>query len=245
MEYKQRVTSGPKATEISALKRQAATYAVTEFVRSGMVVGLGTGSTAHYALEAIAQRLHDGSLRNIVGIPTSRDTAAAARALGIPLGCLRDFPVVDVTIDGADEVDSHLDLIKGLGGALLWEKIVAAASREEVIIVDETKRVSRLGTRSPLPIEVVPFGWEIHMPFLETLGGIPQLRLNEVTGDPFITDGGHYIIDCTFPEGISDPAALAWALSARPGIVEHGLFLNMATAVVVGTVEGVKVLGRE
>ncbi len=233
-----------KGPTVSDLKRQAAYYAVATFIQSGMVIGLGTGSTAHYALEAIAQRLRDGDLHNIVGIPTSRQTAATARALHIPLGCLRDFPVVDVTIDGADEVDRNLNLIKGRGGALLWEKIVAAASRRKVIIIDETKRVSCLGTRSPLPIEVVPFGWEIHLSFLERLGGIPELRLNEITGDPFITDSGHYIIDCRFPNGILNPTGLAEALNTRPGIVEHGLFLDMATTVVVGTDGGVKVFNR-
>ncbi len=229
---------------VSDMKQQAADYAVREFIRSGMVVGLGTGSTARYALEAMARYLQEGTLRDIVGIPTSRGTANVARILGIPLGCLRDFPVVDVTIDGADEVDPDLNLIKGMGGALLWEKIVATASRYEVIIVDQTKQVDRLGTRSPLPIEVIPFGWETHLPFLERLGGVPHLRLNEVSGEPFVTDSGHYIIDCTFPEGIADPVALAQALNARPGIVEHGLFLDIASAVVVGTSGGVEVWRR-
>lgn len=232
---------------VDELKRQAAYYAVEHFVHSGMVVGLGTGSTTRYALEAIAGRLARGDLQDIIGIPTSRATATLARELGIPLGDLNDHPVVDVTIDGADEVDAHLNLIKGRGGALLWEKIVATASRREVIIVDETKRVARLGTRSPLPVEVVPYGWQTHLAFLQRLGAEPRLRVHKrhAKEEPYLTDSGHYIIDCSFPDGIQDPDALAQALNARPGIVEHGLFLNVATHVIIATSQGIEVMHRD
>ncbi len=232
---------------VEELKRRAAEYAVERFVRDGMVVGLGTGSTARYALEAIARRLRTGVWRNVRGVPTSRATAELARALGIPLTTLEECPVVDVTVDGADEVDPHMNLIKGLGGALLWEKIVAVASQREVIIVDERKRVPRLGTRSPLPVEVVPFGWSRTLRFLEALGGEPRLRV-EAHGrqeQPVITDGGHYIVDCHFPGGIPDPEGLAARLCAWPGVVEHGLFLNLATDVVVATSQGIEVMQRD
>ncbi len=227
--------------QIEALKQQAAYYAVETFVRSGMVVGLGTGSTAEYAVREIARRLKERRLRHIVGVPTSRRTAQLALELGIPLGDLNSHPHIDVVLDGADEVDPHRHLIKGLGGALLWEKIVATAAQQVVILVDERKRVPRLGTRVPLPVEVEPFGWRIHVPFLEARGGQVRMRASP-EGEPFVTDGGHYILDVTFPEGIDDPWRLARQLESRAGIVEHGLFLGMANVVVVGTLQGVEVL---
>ncbi len=242
------VSKGEGAMHINVeeLKRQAAEYAVAHFITSGMVIGLGTGSTARYAVEAIARRLQTGQLRDIVGIPTSRATARTALRLGIPLGTLNDHPVVDVTIDGADEVDPDMNLIKGRGGALLWEKIVAAASRQEVIIVDETKRVARLGERAPLPVEVIPCGWRSTFAFLESLGAEPQLRVDPYdAGDaPYVTDEHHYILDCYFPNGIENPHELARTLKARPGVVEHGLFLNLATHVVIASTHGIEVLGE-
>lgn len=227
--------------QVEALKQQAAYYAVEQFIHSGMVVGLGTGSTAEYAVRELARRLKERKLRHIVGIPTSRRTARLALDLGISLGDLNSHPHVDVVLDGADEVDPQGNLIKGLGGALLWEKIVATAARQVVILVDMRKRVPRLGTRGPLPVEVEPFGWRTHIPFLEERGGQVRIRATE-QGEPFVTDGGHYILDVTFPEGIEDPWRLARHLESRPGVVEHGLFLGMADVIVVGTLEGVEVL---
>ncbi|MFQ5854800.1 MAG: ribose-5-phosphate isomerase RpiA [Anaerolineae bacterium] len=220
------------------LKRNAAER-VAEFVESGMILGLGTGSTVFYVLRWLGERISQGELRDIVGVPTSKAAARQAREFGIPLTTLEDHSRLDLTIDGADEVDPDLNLIKGLGGALLWEKIVAVASRQLIITVDESKLVDRLGTRSPLPVEVVPFGWRLQMTYLEALGAQPTLR-HTADGEPYLTDGGHYIIDCEFA-GIDDPYTLATTLNAQPGIVDNGLFLDMADVVVVGTPEGVSV----
>jgi ribose 5-phosphate isomerase A len=224
------------------LKRQAAERAV-ELVEDGMVLGLGTGSTARFALEALARRRQRGELGDIVGIPTSVATQQAAERLGVPLTTLEDHPGIDLTLDGADEVDPSLDLIKGLGGALLWEKIVASASGRLVILVDETKLVDRLGQKAPLPVEVVPFGWTTHVDAVRALGGEPTLRSHN--GQPFRTDGGHYILDCRFPDGIADPQAVEDGLRARVGVVETGLFLGLATTVVVGTEDGPRLMERE
>lgn len=224
------------------LKRQAAERAV-ELVEDGMVLGLGTGSTARFALEALAERRRRGELRDVVGIPTSVATQQAAELLGVPLTTLEDHPRIDLTMDGADEVDPFLDLIKGLGGALLWEKIVASASERLVILVDETKLVDRLGQKAPLPVEVVPFGWATHTEAVRALGGEPALRTRN--GEPFRTDGGHYIVDCRFADGIADTRAVEDALRARVGVVETGLFLGMATTVVVGTDDGPRIMERE
>lgn len=224
------------------LKRQAAERAV-ELVEDGMVLGLGTGSTARFALEALAERRRRGELKDIVGVPTSVATQQAAELLGIPLSTLEHRPSIDLTLDGADEVDPSLDLIKGLGGALLWEKIVASASRRLVILVDETKLVDRLGQKAPLPVEVVPFGWKTHVDAVRALGGEPALRTRN--GQPFRTDGGHYVLDCRFPDGIADPEAVEHGLRARVGVVETGLFLGLATTVVVGTEDGPRIMERE
>ncbi len=221
------------------LKRDAARRAA-EWIREGMIVGLGTGSTVRPLLQEIADLRDRGELSGIVGVPTSDDTRRRAGALGIPLGSIEEHPRIDLTIDGADEVDPRLRLIKGLGGALLREKIVATASREVMIIVDGTKLVERLGTRAPLPVEVDPFGASVHRAFLRSLGAEPELRLGE-DGEPFRTDGGHLIFDCRFPAGISDPEALDLRLARRPGIVESGLFLGIAERVVIARPEGVEV----
>lgn len=225
-----------------ALKRAAAVRAA-EWIREGMVLGLGTGSTVRHLLDHLAERRAAGELREVVGVPTSEDTAARARALGIPLTTLAEHPRVDLTIDGADEVDAELRLIKGLGGALLREKIVASASRELVIVVDASKWVERLGTRAPLPVEVDPFGLPLQLPFLRSLGAEPEQR-RTAAGEPVVTDGGHHILDCRFPGGISDPEALEAALDRRVGIVENGLFLGLATAVVVARAGGTEVIRR-
>jgi len=197
-----------------------------------MRLGLGTGSTARYVTTLIGERLRTGELRDILAVPTSRATARYASELGIPLSTIDDTPSLDLAIDGADEFDPRLDLIKGMGGALLWEKIVERAAERLVIVADESKRVTRLGTRSALPVEVVPFGWRTVEPFLQSLGATTELR-QTADGSPFLTDGGHYIIHCRFPDGIADPAATELALARWPGIVESGLFIGMATTVVV------------
>lgn len=223
--------------------KQAAAIRAAEAVEDGMILGLGTGSTVRFLLEHLAEERAAGRLRRVVGVPTSRDTQDRARRLGIPLATLDEHPVLDLAIDGADEVDPSLDLIKGLGGALLREKIVAAASRRLVIVVDESKLVPRLGTRAPLPVEVDPFGAAVQYAFLRALGAEPVLR-TAAGGEPVVTDGGHRIVDCRFPDGIADPPALDRALHDRPGILETGLFLGMADTVVVAAADGVRVLQR-
>jgi ribose 5-phosphate isomerase A len=221
------------------LKRAAAALAVAE-VEDGMVLGLGTGSTATFALEALATRMATG-LR-VVGIPTSEKTAALARRLGVPLTDFAAHRRVDLTIDGADQVErGTLALIKGLGGALLREKIVASASRRMVVVVDETKLVDRLGGETPLPVEIVAFGWQTVLDHLGEIGCAPRLRL---AGEkPFTTDGGNYIADCAIAE-ISDAAALEARLSAVIGVVETGLFVGLASKIVVGRSGRVDVIER-
>ncbi len=221
------------------LKRRAAEKAV-ELVQDGMIVGLGHGSTAHFAHVAIARRLQERSLKNILAVPCSRQVEAEARALGIPLTTLDEHPVVDVTIDGADEVDPRLNLIKGGGGALLREKVVAQASKQEIIIVDEGKLSPALGTRWALPVEVVPFGVAPVSAFIRSLGAEPVLR-QKADGQPFVTDQGNYILDCRFGP-MENPAEIARALCDRAGIVEHGLFIGLASMVIVGKADGVEVL---
>lgn len=229
--------------EQQLLKRQVAEAAVA-YIQSQSVIGLGTGSTVQFALEALAHRLYEGALYAVLGVPTSEATAAAARALGIPLTTLDDSPQLDLTIDGADEVDPDLNLIKGLGGALLREKMVAAASAQFLVIVDESKQVQKLGIHSPLPVEVLPFGWRTHLAPLTQLGCEPRLRLRS-DGTPYVSDNGNVILDCHFPDGIHDAPALAAALDARVGVVEHGLFLGMATHVLTATLNGTHVQRRE
>jgi ribose 5-phosphate isomerase A len=226
---------------ITQLKQQAAEQAV-QLVESGMVVGLGHGSTAIFAVRRIAQLLRDGQLQDILGVPCSVQIEEEARRLGIPLTTLDEHPVVDLTIDGADEVDPHLDLIKGGGGALLREKIVAQTSRREIIVVDESKLSPALGTHWPVPVEVAPFGWRSQAAYLESLSAQPVLRRNS-DGTPLKTDQGNLILDCHFGP-IPDPAQLAARLSERAGIVEHGLFLGLATDVIVAGVQGINHLKR-
>jgi ribose 5-phosphate isomerase A len=216
----------------TAAKREAGIEAASR-VTAGMIVGLGTGSTAAFVVEEIGRRLRDGELADIVGIPTSDATRRQAEALGIPLGTLEAHPVVDLTIDGADEVDPFGQMIKGLGGALLREKMVATASRRMVVVVDRSKLVDRLGTRAPLPVEVVPFAAMAHAGAIRALGAEPELRRTP-GGEPFRTDEGHCILDCRFAAGIDDPHAVQAALRARPGVVETGLFLDLRPEVIVG-----------
>ena len=223
------------------LKREAANYAV-QFVESGMVVGLGAGSTAAFALRRLGELLREGQLENILGVPCSLQVEKEARGLGFSLTTLEEHPQLDLTIDGADEVDPNLDLIKGGGGALLREKIVAQASRREIIVVDESKLSPALGTHWPLPVEVMPFGWRSQIPFLESLGARVVLR-HDIDGSPFQTDQGNWLLDCHFGP-IPDPGRLATELSQRAGVIEHGLFLGLATDVVVAADKGIRHLKR-
>lgn len=227
--------------DIAQLKRRAAERAV-DFVASGMVVGLGHGSTTIFALRRIAELLREGELRDVLGIPTSAHVERDARQLGISLTTLEEHSCIDLTIDGADEVDDDLNLIKGGGGALLREKIVAQASRREIIVVDETKLSPALGVQWPVPVEVIHFGWRSQVAYLESLGAGVALRRSE-GGSPFHTDQGNLILDCDFG-AISNPAQLAARLKERAGIVEHGMFLGLASDVIVGTDEGVRHLRR-
>jgi ribose 5-phosphate isomerase A len=227
--------------EVSQLRQRAAEAAV-EFVETGMVVGLGHGSTAAFAVRRIARLLREGQLAKVLGVACSRDVEQQARQLGIPLTTLDRHPVVDLTIDGADEVDPRLDLIKGGGGALLREKIVAQASRREIIVVDESKLSPTLGKHWPVPVEVVPFAWLALVAYLESLGARPVLRL-KIDETPFKTDQGNLILDCHFGP-IKDPGALAARLNERAGIVEHGLFIGLATDVIVAGPQGVRRMTR-
>jgi ribose 5-phosphate isomerase A len=213
-------------------KQRAAEAALT-YVQSGMIVGLGTGSTADFFLQALAADLKSGKLTGLRGVPTSRQSERRALELGIPLATLAECPAPDITIDGADEVDPNLNLIKGLGGALLREKIVAQNSKKLLIIADQGKTVSCLGERSPLPVEVAIFGHEVQEGFLRSLGCRPTLR-RDAAGRIFTTDNGNYIFDCQF-EKITDAAALELQLKSRAGVVETGLFLGLAQVVLVGT----------
>ncbi len=226
---------------IQTLKQQAAEFAA-EFVESGMIVGLGTGSTAIFATRRIAQRLQSGHLSDIRAIPTSLATEAAAIELGIPLTTLANHPRIDITIDGADEVDPNFNLIKGGGGALLREKIVAQASARQVIVVDDSKLVDQLGTTWAVPVEVIPFGWGSQAAYLQSLGATPTLRMH---GDaPYQTDQGNIILDCDFGP-IADPARLAQQIKSRAGIVEHGLFINLTHDVVVASATGIRHLRKD
>ena len=224
-----------------AQKRAAAERAV-EYVESGMRLGLGTGSTAWHVVDIVGTKLRDGALRDIVAVPTSSATEAQARSAGIALQTLDEVGELDLAIDGADEIDPQLDLIKGLGGALLWEKLVEFTAARLVIVADDSKLVQRLGEKSPLPVEVVPFGARALLPFFESLGSRAQLRGEN--GATFVTDGGHYIVDLHFDGGMQDAAQVERALRARPGVVETGLFLGMADVAVIAGADGVQVMQR-
>lgn len=226
---------------IEDLKKQAAKKAV-EQVRSGMVLGLGTGSSAKYATMKIGELWQAGQLTGIVGIPTSEGTVTLARQYDIPLVTLDEYPAVDLAIDGADEIDPDLNLIKGLGGALLREKMIESVTAKFIVVADGSKVVQKLGTRAPVPVEVVQFCWKSTARWLESLGSNPVLRGGET--QPYITDNSNYILDCYFPQGIDRPAELAATLKNRPGVVEHGLFLGMASEALVATADGITVMSR-
>jgi ribose 5-phosphate isomerase A len=228
------------ATDRDHLKRAAALRAIEE-VKDGMVIGLGTGSTAAFVVEGLAARVADGL--QVVGVPTSERTAAQARRLGIPIATFAEHQRLDLTIDGADEVAlGTLDLIKGLGGALLREKIVAAASNRLIIVVDQEKLVEQLGEHTPVPVEVTQFGWQVTALALAGLSCTPQRRYT--SGEqPYVTDGGNYILDCRFGL-LADPGLIERRIAKIVGAVESGLFVGRTSVVVVASTTGVEVLTR-
>jgi ribose 5-phosphate isomerase A len=228
------------SVDIESLKREAAARALDD-VRDGMKLGLGTGSTARHFVDLLGAKVRAGL--KIIGVPTSEATHAQASACGIPLATLDDIPHLDLTVDGADEVDPQLNLIKGGGGGLLREKIIAQASKREIIIVDETKLSPVLGTHRPVPVEVIPFGWKHQLVFLESLGAQVALRKGS-DGTPYYTDQKNLILDCSFGP-IPDAANLADQLSRRAGIVEHGLFINLATDLIVAGSDGIRHLQKK
>merc|ERR1719331_919419 len=233
------------------LKKMVGYKAVDDFVSSGMVVGLGTGSTAYYAVERVGQLLKEGTLKDIIAIPTSIRTKEQAEELGIPLGTLDTNSVLDVAIDGADEVDPDLNLVKGGGGALLREKMFEVCAKKFIVIVDETKLCDGLGPGFPVPVEITPF---CHMHTLRLVGALPSLAgctpvlrmgsssSNKPDGDEIaVTDNGNYIVDLEFTEPIKDVPKAASELKNTVGVVDHGLFIGMSTAVIIAGSDGVYV----
>ncbi|CAN4124922.1 unnamed protein product [Withania somnifera] len=231
-------SSSPVILSQDELKKIAA-YKAVEFVESGMVVGLGTGSTAKHAVDKIAELLHSGKLKNIVGIPTSKITHEQAVSLGIPLSDLNAHPIVDLAIDGADEVDPQMNLVKGRGGSF----------KKFIVIVDESKLVNHLGGSGlAMPVEIVPFCWEFTLKRLEMLfieaGCVGKLRTAGENGDPYVTDNGNYIIDLYFKNDMGDLRAASDAILRLAGVVEHGMFIDMATTVIIAGKLGVSVTNK-
>lgn len=220
------------------MKKLAAEKAV-EYVESGMTLGLGTGSTVEYALKKLGEMVKNGL--DIKGIPTSMHTRKIAKEENISLTTIEENPEIDLTIDGADEVDSELNLIKGGGGALTREKIVAYHSKREIIVIDDTKVVKALGIDFPLPVEIVKFGWSSTKNKLEEFGC--NVKLRKIMRDPYITDNSNYILDCEF-ERIDDPEQLEVNINNIPGVVENGLFIGLTDDVIVGSKQGIKTLTR-
>jgi ribose 5-phosphate isomerase A len=227
------------------MKREAARQAL-EYVESGMILGLGTGSTTAEFVDLLGEKVRDGL--KIIGVPTSEATLKQALSLGIPMATIEEQPEIDLTVDGADELDRHLRLIKGGGGALLREKIVASGSAQVVIIADQSKLVDALGA-FPLPVEVVQYGLPVTIAMIEDIadelgldGQVKQRMLAD--GNPFVTDGGNFILDCAFDE-ISDPDALAELLPFTPGVIDHGLFIGLADHAIVAGEKGVEVLDAD
>jgi ribose 5-phosphate isomerase A len=210
-------------------EKELAGRAAAKLVRDGDVVGLGTGSTAYFAILALGERVKSGL--KVVGIPTSEATADLARKVGIPLATLEDHAEIDIDIDGADEIDPQLRMIKGGGGALLREKMIASASKKMVVIADSSKTVPVLG-KFPLPVEIIPFARAVIEKKIASMGAIAKLR-TKPDGKPFVTDNGHHILDCSFGK-IADPEELAVTLDEMPGVVEHGLFIGLATIALIG-----------
>ena len=220
-------------------EKKLSAEAACDYVKDGMIVGLGTGTTAEFAVRKIGGLVRDGL--SIKGIPTSKRTRELAEEEGIPLIDFSESMFIDLTIDGADEIDGNLNMIKGGGAALLQEKIVASVSRAEIIVVNRTKLVDQLGV-FPLPVEVIPFGWQVVFNQLESLHGNPDLRLNQ--GEPLVTDQGNYIIDCHFRK-IENPKLLEHQLNMIPGVVENGLFINLCTKMIVADGEQLTVKDRK
>ncbi|MBC7782749.1 MAG: ribose-5-phosphate isomerase RpiA [Burkholderiales bacterium] len=223
--------------------KQRAAEAAIRHVKSGMTVGLGTGSTAKLFIAALGAEMAAGRITDIRGVATSVRSDEQARALGITVIDLADAGHCDVTVDGADEVDPHLNLIKGLGGALLREKIIAENTKKMVVVVDDSKIVPHLGAKSPVPVEVVEFSHEISRRYLESLGCTVTMRMDD-HGNPYITDNGNRIYDCRF-DRIIDPIALDHAIKAKAGIVETGLFVGIASVIVVAGESGVREMVRD
>jgi ribose 5-phosphate isomerase A len=220
-----------------SFKKQAAEKAV-EYLENDMVIGLGTGKTFAFALKRITELINQGKLKNIIGIPSSVDTAKNAQKFGLNLATLNDYPEIDISIDGADEVDRNLNLIKGGGGALLREKILAQATKKLIIVVDESKLSPKLGKNFPVPIEVIPFAWEPEMRFLKNLGADINLRTH-TDGSIYKTDQNNLILDCNFGE-IDNPRALSDQLNERAGIMAHGLFLGLASEIISAGKNGIQ-----
>ena len=220
-------------------EKQLSAETACDYVKDGMIVGLGTGTTAEFAVRKIGKLVRNGL--SIRGIPTSNRTKELAEAEGIPLIDFSESMFIDLTIDGADEIDGNLNMIKGGGAALLQEKIVASVSKAEIIVVNMTKLVDQLGA-FPLPVEVIPFGWQVVFNQLESLHGNPDLRLNK--GQPQVTDQGNYIIDCHFRK-IENPKLLEHQLNMIPGVVENGLFINLCTKMILADGEQLIVKDRK
>ena len=236
------MTHTPRTPSPDQLKQQAADAALG-YVESGMVVGLGSGSTAKLFIEGLGRLLAGGELRDVRGIPTSEESDRLARRAGVPITTFADVGQCDLTVDGADEIDPKLNLIKGLGGALLREKIVAQNSRRRVTIADAGKLVDRLGSKAPLPVEVIPFGAERLPAFFRALGGEPVLRTQRDSAAPYRTDNGNLIFDVRFGP-IADPAGLEGTLLRRAGVVGTGLFLGMADEVIVAHADRLQTIAR-
>lgn len=220
------------------LKQMAAEEAV-KGIQPGAIVGLGTGSTVYHVLLALGKKVNDGL--NVIGIATSRQTETISADQGIPLSTLAEYPVIDVTIDGADEIDANLNLIKGGGGALVREKIIAHASKRLVIVADEGKLVSVLGTTFALPVEILRFGWEATQMAVNRICGKSTLRHSGEK--PFVSDNGNYILDCHF-EAIRQPAEIESQLNNLPGVVENGLFVNRADRAIIGAASGIEIQAK-
>ncbi|KAG8382803.1 hypothetical protein BUALT_Bualt05G0115700 [Buddleja alternifolia] len=226
--------------------KKIAAYKAVEHVKSGMVLGLGTGSTAKHAVDRIAHLIQQGTLKDIIGIPTSTQTHEQALSLNIPLSDLDSHPVIDLAIDGADEVDPELNLVKGRGGSLLREKMIESASKKFIVIVDESKMVKHIGaSRLAMPVEVIPFCWNHSLRRLVDLftdsGCVGELRKCAGNGEAYVTDNGNYIIDLYFERDIGDLNEASDAILRLPGIVEHGMFIGLASSVIVAGVDGVTV----
>lgn len=229
------------------LKKQTGYKAVDDYVSSGMVVGLGTGSTAYFAVERLGNKLKAGELTDVVAIPTSERTREQAVGLGIPLVSLDSHPTLDVAIDGADEVDEALNLVKGRGGALLREKMVEMQAKKFIVIVDDSKLVPGLGISGAMPVEVTPFCWQFNLDRIKNLQSVQgcDARLRMDGDKPYVTDNDNYIVDLYFKDPIADATKAAAELSELVGVVEHGLFLGMSDAVIIASKDGIQVKTAE